>query len=66
MIYEEERYQDGWPFLPGWYDVLVDGQPERLRYWFSEETGQHEWRDFQGNRIRNAEVLWTGWPDIMP
>lgn len=66
MIYESERYYEGWPSLPGWYDVLIEGQPERLRFRINRQTGQHEWVDFQGNHIWNADILWTGDPDIRP
>jgi len=66
MIYEDEQYFEGWPKLPGWYDVLIDGQPERLRHWICQMSGRHEWVDYQGNYIRNAEVLWTGEPDVRP
>lgn len=63
---EEERYFDGFPKKQGWYDVLLDGEPERLRHWVCQMSGRHEWIDIDGQYIRGREVLWTGEPELRP
>lgn len=63
---DEEIYYDGWPKLQGWYDVLVDGEPDRLRHWICQMSMRHEWIDIKGEYIRNKVVTWTGEPDIRP
>lgn len=55
----DERYHDGWPPQQGWYDVLVDGEEDRLRHWMCMMSGRHEWVDDAGQYVRGV-VRWTG------
>lgn len=60
----DEEYQGGWPPEQGWYDVLVDGEEDRLRHWICQMSGRHEWIDSKGRYIRNANILWIGEADV--
>jgi hypothetical protein len=63
---DEEQYKEGYPKQQGWFDVLLDGEPERLRHWICQLSGRHEWIDIDGQYIRGREVLWIGEPSVMP
>lgn len=63
---DEEQYKEGYPNQQGWFDVLVDGEPERLRHWVCQLSGRHEWIDISGQYIRGREILWIGEPSVMP
>ena len=63
----EPVYRTGYPEKPGWYDVLVDGEPERLRHWMCRISGKSHWLDLDGKYIDALhEVTWTGEPEIRP
>ncbi len=64
MADELQRYHDGWPEQQGWYDVLVGGEPDRLRHWVCAMSGRHEWVDLDGQYVREQVVLWTGEPAV--
>lgn len=51
-------YRSGWPEALGEFEVLIDGQPDKLRHWQCELSGRHEWIDSQGHYIRGHEILW--------
>lgn len=63
---EEPIYYEGFPKSQGWFDVLIDGEPERLRHWVCILSGRHEWIDIDGQYIRGRVVEWTGDPTINP
>lgn len=48
----EPEYKEGFPNIPGWYDVLVDGVEERLVFRFCGTCGKFVWEDISGNRPR--------------
>ena len=55
-----DEWKTGWPNQQGWFDVLVDGELDRLRHWVCIMNGRHEWIDVDGAYIRDQEVQWTG------
>lgn len=57
---DEIVYHEGWPPEQAWYDVIVDGQEDRLRHWICKLSGRHEWIDVNGQYIRGSEVRWCG------
>lgn len=60
-------YYDDYPDAPGWYDVLVDGEPDRLRNWRCQISGKHHWLDLNGKYIDALhEVKWTGEGTLQP
>lgn len=60
-------YYDGYPDAPGWYDVLVDGEPDRLRNWRCQISGKHHWLNIEGKYIDALHVVtWTGEGTIQP
>ena len=60
-------YYDGYPDAPGWYDVLVNGEPDRLRNWRCQISGKHHWLDLNGKYIDALhEVKWTGEGTLQP
>lgn len=64
---EAPVYYDGYPDAPGWYDVLVDGEPDRLRNWRCQISGKHHWLDLNGKYIDALhEVKWTGEGTLQP
>lgn len=64
---QEPEYKPGFPELPGWYDVLVDGEPDRLRFWRCRLSGRGHWIDLDGKYIEALHtVTWTGEPTVQP
>lgn len=61
------EYKPGYPEAPGWYDVLVDGVPDRLRNWRCQLSGRHHWLDIDGKYIDALHsITWTGEPTMTP
>lgn len=64
---DEPIYNEGYPEEPGWYDVLVDGEPDRLRNWRCQLSGRHHWLDINGKYLDALHsITWTGGPSITP
>lgn len=60
-------YIDGFPSVPGWYDVLVDGTTEaRMVFRFCGTCGHFIWQDINGIRAEGKVQWMPGSWDLRP
>lgn len=55
----KEKYRDGFPKLPGWYDCDVEGVQMRLKFYVCTVSRKPHWLDNDGNYIETMyHVRW--------
>ena len=58
-----DEYRSGEPKRAGWYDVLIDGEDDRLQ-WFVcvMNPKKRYWKDRDGNVIQKKDIKYIGEP----
>lgn len=58
-----DEYKSGQPKKPGWYDVLRDGEDDRLQWFICMlNPKKRYWKDKDGNVV-SGDIKWCGEPE---
>lgn len=55
----DDQWHEGFPKKQGWYDVLVNGEYQRLQHFICVMDGRHHWKKHDGD-YETRKVVWTG------